>query len=157
VLNVIQTAPGFALDPQFNEHEAQQDSEIKEGLDQVVTQLLSDPVEQVEALSQFQEYLLRSGVWARKMVWDRAPLMAPHLWWMMYGGSCMELTKVAVKVLSQVSSACSCERNWSNYSFIHSKNRNRLTPARAESLVYVFSTVYCVLHLVLQQLFLITG
>jgi hypothetical protein len=136
VLIMNQTAAGFALDPQFNLHEAQQDSEIKTGLDAVISQLLPDPVEQVEAISQYQEYLLRSGVWGRKMVWDRAPLMAPHVWWMSYGTCCKELTKVAVKVLSQVSSACSCERNWSNYSFIHSKNRNR-----AESLVYVFSNL----------------
>ncbi len=49
--------------------------------------------------------------------------------------------RVAMRVLSQVSSACACERNWSSYDFIHSKRRNRLTPARARDLVWVFTNV----------------
>jgi hypothetical protein len=38
-----------------------------------------------------------------------------------------------------VSSACSCERNWYTYDYIHNKKRNRLEATRAEKLVYVFS------------------
>ena len=38
-------------------------------------------------------------------------------------------------------SACSCERNWSAYNYIHNKKRNGLTAARAEKLVYVFSNL----------------
>ncbi len=39
----------------------------------------------------------------------------------------------------QVTSASSCERNWSAFGFIHSKSRNRLQTKKAEELVYVFS------------------
>jgi hypothetical protein len=39
----------------------------------------------------------------------------------------------------QVTSACSCERNWSAYDFIHNKRRNRLTTDRARDLVFVFT------------------
>jgi hypothetical protein len=38
-----------------------------------------------------------------------------------------------------VSSACSCERNWSTYNYIHNKKRNRLQAGRAEALMYIFS------------------
>ena len=31
--------------------------------------------------------------------------------------------------------------NWSSYNFIHSQRRNRLTPARARDLVYVFTNL----------------
>ena len=41
----------------------------------------------------------------------------------------------------QPTSACACERNWSTYDYIHSKKRNKLAPARAEKLVYVFSNL----------------
>ena len=51
------------------------------------------------------------------------------------------LQKVAGKVLSRVASACSCERNWSTFEFLHSKKRNRLEPSRANDLVYVFSNL----------------
>jgi hypothetical protein len=35
-----------------------------------------------------------------------------------------------------ISSAGSCERNWSTYNIVHSKLRNRLLPQRANKLVY---------------------
>jgi hypothetical protein len=38
-----------------------------------------------------------------------------------------------------VVSSSSYERNWSSYSFVHSKARNRLLPSRAEDLVYVYT------------------
>ena len=43
------------------------------------------------------------------------------------------------RVLSQVISASSCERNWSAHGHIHSKISNRLEPATTEKLVYVYS------------------
>jgi hypothetical protein len=36
-------------------------------------------------------------------------------------------------------SSSSCERNWSSYSFVYNKSRNRLQPKRAEDLVYVYT------------------
>ena len=39
------------------------------------------------------------------------------------------------------SRAGACERNWSAYDFIHSKKRNKLTPQRANGLVFVFSNL----------------
>ena len=50
-----------------------------------------------------------------------------------------ELAKVGVRVLSQVISASSCERNWSAHGHTHTKIRNRLDPAATEKLVYVYS------------------
>ena len=53
-----------------------------------------------------------------------------------------ELAKVGMRVLSQVISASSCERNWSAdsaHGHIHTMIRNRLDPATTEKLVYVYS------------------
>lgn len=52
-----------------------------------------------------------------------------------------KLQRIAIRILSQVSSASASERNWSTYDFIHSKKRNRLTPNRAADLVYVFTNL----------------
>lgn len=52
-----------------------------------------------------------------------------------------ELARVAQRVTSMTSSAGACERNWSAYDFIHSKKRNKLTPDRANDLVFVFSNL----------------
>ena len=50
-----------------------------------------------------------------------------------------DLALVGMRVLSQVISASSCERNWSAHGHIHSEVRNRLAPATTEKLVYVYS------------------
>ena len=39
------------------------------------------------------------------------------------------------------SSAGACERNWSSFGFIHFKKRNKLSPERANDLVFVFSNL----------------
>ena len=39
------------------------------------------------------------------------------------------------------SSAGACERNWSSYEFIHFEKRNKLSPERANDLVFVFSNL----------------
>ena len=53
--------------------------------------------------------------------------MPSHRWWMSFGSQTPELQNVAVKVLSQVTSAGSCERNWSTFEFIHSKKARNTT------------------------------
>lgn len=41
-----------------------------------------------------------------------------------------------MKVLSQTASASACERNWSTFALVHTKQRNRLAYDRLQSLVY---------------------
>ncbi|XVF23558.1 hypothetical protein REPUB_Repub13aG0048900 [Reevesia pubescens] len=47
-------------------------------------------------------------------------------WWIHYGSCALELQRIAVRVLSQTTSSSNCERNWSTFSLIHTKKRNRL-------------------------------
>ncbi|GKD92182.1 hypothetical protein Tco_1372019, partial [Tanacetum coccineum] len=48
---------------------------------------------------------------------------------------------LAFKVLGQPTSSSCCERNWSTYSFIHSLRRNKLSPKRAEDLVFIHNNL----------------
>ena len=43
-------------------------------------------------------------------------------------------------------SISSCERNWSTYSFVYNKVRNRLHPSRAEDLVYIYTNSRLLRH-----------
>ncbi|XP_048436097.1 uncharacterized protein LOC125475412 [Pyrus x bretschneideri] len=45
--------------------------------------------------------------------------------------------KFAIRVLSLTCSASGCERNWSTFSMIHTKRRNRLEHKRLNALAYV--------------------
>ncbi|XP_073008969.1 uncharacterized protein [Typha latifolia] len=61
----------------------------------------------------------------------------PNIWWAAHGASAPILQNLALRLLGQPCSSSGCERNWSTYSFIHSLKRNKITPQRAEDLVYV--------------------
>jgi hypothetical protein len=45
--------------------------------------------------------------------------------------------KLAIRLVSQCTSATGCERDWSTFAFIHTKVRNRLTYEKLHKLVYV--------------------
>ena len=62
-------------------------------------------------------------------------------WWVVHGTSAPMLQSIALKLLGQPCSSSCCERNWSTYNFIHSMKRNKLTPQRAEDLVYVHNNL----------------
>jgi len=70
-----------------------------------------------------------SGIFGRPMAIAAAKEMPGHRWWMSFGSQTPKLQNIAVKVLSQVTSSGSCERNWSTFEFIHTKKRNRLACA----------------------------
>ncbi|PKU60367.1 hypothetical protein MA16_Dca028320 [Dendrobium catenatum] len=65
----------------------------------------------------------------------------PKMWWIIHGASAPLLQTIAIKLLGQISSSSCCERNWSTYSFIQSMKRNKITPQRAEDLVYVHTNL----------------
>ncbi|KAH1256694.1 hypothetical protein GmHk_03G006797 [Glycine max] len=67
--------------------------------------------------------------------------MDPKAWWQVHGVNAPILQKVALKLLAQPCSSLCCETNWSTYSFIHSLKRNKMTPHRAEDLVFVHSNL----------------
>ncbi|XP_050156185.1 uncharacterized protein LOC126630061 [Malus sylvestris] len=56
----------------------------------------------------------------------------------MYGTDALTVRKLAIKVLSQTASSSACERNWSTFALIHTKQRNRLAHSRLEKLVYCY-------------------
>jgi hypothetical protein len=55
----------------------------------------------------------------------------------MFGYSTSALQKLAMQLISQCASATICEQNWSTFTFIHTKIRNRLTYKKLHKLVYV--------------------
>ena len=57
----------------------------------------------------------------------------PSDWWINYGEKALNLQKV----LSQAYSSSGCERNWSTWSLIHTKLRNRLAMKKLHKLVFV--------------------
>jgi len=57
-------------------------------------------------------------------------------WWELYGNATPTLQKLAMRILSQTASSSACERNWSTFALVHTKQRNRLAYKRLEKLVF---------------------
>lgn len=110
------------------------------GLNDMLSKLLS-PEDAAKASMQHSKFKQKEGLLGSVNAQANVRKLPAWKWWLTYGATVPELQKAAVKILSQCSSACSCERNWSTYGFIHSKARNRLQPSRARDLVYVFSNL----------------
>ena len=56
----------------------------------------------------------------------------------MYRNHALTLRNLALKVLSQTASSSACERNWSTFALIHTKQRNRLAYPRLQELVFCY-------------------
>jgi hypothetical protein len=62
-----------------------------------------------------------------------------HMWWFTSGRVGRLPPYIVRRILAQVVSSSSCEQNWSSFSFVHSKARNRLHSSCAKDLVYVYT------------------
>lgn len=132
----------YCLDPEFLTDEG---LDLGNSRDACVSDLLK-MINKLVAVSDRQAVRLsyaafrsKEGLFGEAEAHADAAVMPAHQWWSIYGADHPQLQKLAITLLSQVSSACSCERNWSSYDFIHNRRRNRLTPARARDLVFVFT------------------
>ena len=56
----------------------------------------------------------------------------------MDGNHAPTLRNLAFKILSQATSSSACARNWSTFSLIHTKQRNRLDYPRLQQLVFCY-------------------
>lgn len=119
--------------------EIQNDGEAKRALNRVVRKLcgpLGVSFEQV--MIEITEYEELRGPYSPLEAGDISNNnLLPHQWWNRVGGD--SLPQIAKRILAQTCSASSCERNWSMYSFVHSKSRNRLGVKKAEDLVYIYT------------------
>ncbi|KAH7290338.1 hypothetical protein KP509_30G043200 [Ceratopteris richardii] len=91
-----------------------------------------------EMLEQISCYLDERGnsAFTFPSCWDRASMVKPLFWWQNFGFSFSTLSTYAIRVLSQDCSSGACERNWSAFSLVHTKVRNRLSPEQMEKLIY---------------------
>ncbi|XP_072973574.1 uncharacterized protein [Typha angustifolia] len=84
-----------------------------------------------------ERYRLRAGQFSTAKVAAAISHNTPAEWWSIYGWEeASNLTPIAKKILSQTVSSSQCERNWTTFSLIHTKTRNRLTMEILEKLVF---------------------
>lgn len=114
------------LDPEYRSFHQHKHAEVMEAFHAVIKRVHSDDVSaQVRAIHQHSDYCAGHGLFARPLAMAAAK-KCQHT----DGGYlsvCMyQICKKWLRVLSQVSSASACDRNWSTFDFIHSKKKRFL-------------------------------
>jgi hypothetical protein len=134
---------GALLNPYLiKDMELRDDQNAMAGLMRVFERLTDTAKEFQAVKTEFNLYFHTMLPYCGEHVWSPMGVKeVPHLWWYTSGSVGKLLSRIARRILAQVVSSSSCERNWSSYSFLHSKARNRLLPSHAEDLVYVYTNL----------------
>ncbi|XP_057958130.1 probable leucine-rich repeat receptor-like serine/threonine-protein kinase At3g14840 isoform X4 [Malania oleifera] len=111
--------------------------EVMDGVKKVITKLVPDIDTQIRAINQLLLYRDRKETFGTPLAQRAVKQTNPAEWWIHYGLCAPELQRIAIRVLSQTTSASNCERNWSTFSLIYTKTRNRLKYMRLQKLVFV--------------------
>jgi len=106
-----------------------------------VTARILGPEQGSYAVEQYQMFQEGAGLFGTQMAKQSMTRSEPYSWWQCYGSATPQLQHLAMKVLSQPSSASSSEQSWSEYDYIHNKQRNRLQTTVARDLVYVHANI----------------
>ena len=80
----------------------------------------------------------KSGPFSRPLNWAAAKKMDLVLWWKSLFLSYTKLIQLAKWALLISPTTSAAERNWSAFSYIHSKNRNSLLNDQVNKLVYIY-------------------
>ncbi|XP_057467262.1 uncharacterized protein LOC130796494 [Actinidia eriantha] len=129
------------LEEDLNRVPPHRDEEVTNERKKCLKRYLIDPMERTKANVEYAKFSTKEGPFSDVDSIEDRWNMDPHSWWVIHGASASTLQTIALKILTQPSSSSCCERNWSTYSFIHSLKRNKMTPQRAEDLVFVHSNL----------------
>ncbi|XP_059067875.1 uncharacterized protein LOC131858600 [Cryptomeria japonica] len=136
---------GFLLNPKWFHKKPWLDDEVSTRWQTYMDRVYPNREDRILIKEEMSKYINGVDNFSHRDVpFDRLN-MEPKVFWENYGAKTPHLRDTTIRVLSQASSAFVCERNWSEYAFIHSMKRNRLGSKKAEDLVYVHSNL-CLLY-----------
>lgn len=124
--------PSYRYRPDFVAH-----SEVVRGLNECIVRLEPDNMRRISASMQISDYNSAKADLGTELAISTRTELEPAAWWQQHGISCLELQRIAVRILSQTSSSFGCEHDWSIYDQIHSKRQNRLSQKKLNDLIYV--------------------
>lgn len=112
-------------------------SSIKEDFYNVLEKLLPVPDMRRDITNQIYTFTKAHGMFGCSLAKEARNAVAPWLWWEQYGDSAPMLQRVAIRILSQVCSTFSFQRQWSTFRQIHSEKRNKIDRETLNDLVYI--------------------
>ncbi|GFY84114.1 HAT transposon superfamily [Actinidia rufa] len=110
---------------------------IKEDFFRVLEKLLPTPELRRDITNQILLFTRATGMFGCNLAKEAIDTVSPGIWWEQYGDSAPVLQRVAIRILSQVCSTSTLERQWSTFQQIHSEKRNKIDKETLNDLVYI--------------------
>lgn len=130
-------AAGFYLNPKFfYGTEGSIHRHIPSSVFDCVEKMVPDPKIQDKIMKETTSYHNAAGDFGRNMALRARETLLPAEWWSTYGGACPNLSRLALRVLSQTCSLMSCKPNRYYLEQID-KTKNCLEHQRLTDLVFV--------------------
>ncbi|KAM7484907.1 hypothetical protein LguiA_000916 [Lonicera macranthoides] len=124
--------PSYRYRPDFDPH-----PDVVRGLNSCIVRLEPDNSRRISASMQISDFGSAKADFGTDLAISTRTELNPAAWWQQHGINCLELQRIAVRILSQTCSSFGCEHNWSIYDQIHSQKRNRIAQKRLNDFVYV--------------------
>lgn len=105
-------AAGFYLNPKFfYSIEGDMPGAVVSGMFDCIERLVPDTKIQDKIIKELNSYKTAAGDLGRKMAIRARESLLPSEWWSTYGGACPNLSRLAVRVVSQCCSLMQCKRD----------------------------------------------
>jgi hypothetical protein len=101
-----------------------------------VLQKLSPPKTYLDVFQDFLAFRHKQGLF-HDMLDPKDQKCLAHDWWAFEGTWRKLIAPITRHILRKMVSSSSCKRNWSSYSFVHNKSRNKIQPKWTKDLIYV--------------------
>ena len=134
-------AAAHCLDPEYHSQSVHGNNEVMRGFRRACAVLFDNKRTRVKAMKELLYYKNSKGIFSQSETFEMAKGMSGAEWWELVGAETPEIQRMALILLSKSGSVSMNERTWKEYSWVHSKSRNRLKPTRAEKLVIVHSNL----------------
>ncbi|XAR56936.1 hypothetical protein NMG60_11024905 [Bertholletia excelsa] len=124
--------PSYQYRPDFVAH-----PDVVRGLNACLMRLEPDNGRRIAASLQISDFSSAKADFGTDLAISTRSELNPAAWWQQHGINCLELHRIAVRILSQTCSSLGCEHSWSVYDQIHGQRRNALAQKKLNDLIYV--------------------
>ncbi|CAD5181794.1 unnamed protein product [Musa acuminata subsp. malaccensis] len=111
--------------------------EVIRGLNECITRLEPDTGRRISAAAQISDFVYAKADFGTELALSTRIDLDPAAWWQQHGINCLELQRVAVRILSQSCTSFGCKPNWSTFDHTHATRHSRLAQKRLNDFAYV--------------------
>lgn len=128
----------YFLNPSYRyRHDFVSHPEVIRGLNECIVRLEPDSAKRISASMQIPDFVSAKADFGTDLAVSTRAELDPAAWWQQHGISCLDLQRIAIRILSQTCSSIGCEHTWSIFDQVHSKRHNSLSQKRWNDLAYV--------------------